>query len=312
VTTLGPSRRHWNTLLALRRRLREFDVVVAHGSTTLPVCALATLGTETPFVYRQVSDMLFWAPTRPRRARARLALGRAARVVALWGGAAEVLRERFGVPANRIAVVPNGVDGDHFRPVAAGPRSTMRTRLGLDPGRSVVAYVGALVPEKGVEVAVDAVAALDGVQLLVVGSGSERTSLELRAGRAAPGRVVFTGSVADVRDAYAAADLVILPSRGGDSMPAVLIEAALMGVPAVASRAQAIPDIVVDGETGALVDQVTSRAFAGAIGALLADSGRLHELGPRARAHCLDRFDLAVVTDQWLDVLERTVADATR
>ena len=51
-------------------------------------------------------------------------------------------------------------------------------------------------------------------------------------------------------EAYAAADVVVLASRGGDSMPAVLIEAGLCGVPAVATPVQAIPEIVLPGETG--------------------------------------------------------------
>ena len=91
IPTLGRSRHSLGTIRALRRKSRHADVVVAHGSTTLPVTALATFGLSCPFVYRQISDSLYWAPTRGHRARVRVGLMRAASVVALWDGAARTL-----------------------------------------------------------------------------------------------------------------------------------------------------------------------------------------------------------------------------
>src|SRR5256885_421281 len=92
VPVLGPAPRRLVTLRTLRRAICHADVVIAHGSTTLPACAIASAGTGTPFVYRQISDSLFWADTRVKRLRVRAGLSRATRVVALWDGSAEVLR----------------------------------------------------------------------------------------------------------------------------------------------------------------------------------------------------------------------------
>src|SRR5262245_36518288 len=61
LPVVGPTRRSLRTIRAVRERGADADVVVAHGSTTLPVCAIATLGSGTRFVYRQISDLRFWA-----------------------------------------------------------------------------------------------------------------------------------------------------------------------------------------------------------------------------------------------------------
>src|SRR5215207_6096109 len=172
VDVLGTSRLAPSTLRSLRRAARGSAVVVAHGSSTLPACAAALLGSGIPFVYRQISDPVFWTPSASRRLRVRTALGRARHVVALWSGSATVLHERFGVPEERITVVPNGVPP---RPaVDAGARTRARARFELAADEPVVAYVGALVPEKGIADLVRALASVP-ARLLVAGEGPARS-----------------------------------------------------------------------------------------------------------------------------------------
>src|SRR5690349_168446 len=67
LPTLGSKRLSLPTLLALRREAVAACVVIAHGSSTLPATAITTLGTGVPFVYRQISDVRFWARGRLRR-----------------------------------------------------------------------------------------------------------------------------------------------------------------------------------------------------------------------------------------------------
>ncbi len=288
----------------MRRELGESSVAVAHGSTTLPACAIASTATGTPFVYRQISDSRFWAPSGLRRLRVRVAMQRAAAVVALWSGSAETLHDHLGVPRARIRVIPNGVPVGRFTPVPPGKRAAPRRALGLDPTRPTLLSIGALAPEKGVDLVIDALAGLGDAQLLVVGDGPERSNLEARAARAAPGRVRFTGSLPDPLDAYATADVVVLASRGGDSMPAVLIEAGLCGLPAVSTAVEAIPEIVVDGVTGSIVPTDATAPLTEAIRSLLADPGQRGAFGAAARAHCLATFDVDTVAAHWLAVLD--------
>lgn len=301
VAVLGRTRLGVATLVALRAAMRKVDVVVAHGSSTLPACALASLGIDVPIIYRQISDSLFWANTPMKRWRVRHYLRRMARVVALWNGAASTLSENFGVPAAQIDVIPNGVPARRFsRPASESARQEARTKLGLDPSMATAVYVGALVPEKGVDLAVRAAGHLPDVQLLIVGDGPERAALEVLARSLDQGCIVFAGALDDPAAAYDAADAIVLASRGGDSMPAVLIEAGLCGVPAVATPIAAIADIVLDGRSGRLVPPDDVHALAAGIKEVL---GARDVLGEAARRHCLERFEIGVVAKSWARVI---------
>jgi glycosyltransferase involved in cell wall biosynthesis len=298
-----------STLRSLRREARRYQVVVAHGSTTLPACALALFGTRVPFVYRQISDSLFWAPSFPRRLRVRAGLARAARIVALWPGSARTLHQSFGVPDRKVRLVANGVPPDRFPPRDPAIVDDGRTRFSLRPDVPVAVYAGALVPEKGVDIVIEALAGVPKLQLLVAGDGPERERLESLVNTNAPGRVVFAGVLDDVASAYDVADFVVLASRGGDSMPAALIEAGLMGIPAVSTDVEAIPEIVVDGVTGVVAGSASIEAFRVAMQTMVDDPDRSRRMGVAARDHCLERYSIDRVALAWEDVLAQVVLE---
>src|SRR4029078_162204 len=83
VEVLGRGLRDLGTLRGPRARMSEMDITIAHGSSTGPACAIAGGGRRRAFVYRQVSDSRFWAPTHSRRLRVRLGISRARLAVAL-------------------------------------------------------------------------------------------------------------------------------------------------------------------------------------------------------------------------------------
>ena len=287
------------TLRALRRAARDTDVVVAHGSKTLPASVTALAGTGTPFVYRSIGDPLAWSGSGLRRRRTALLLARAARVVALWPAAAETLARVHGIPTERIEVIPNAVPAARFPVAGTADRAAARRRFDLPAEAPVVTCIAALSPEKDLATAIDAVAVLDGVHLLVVGDGPQRAELEAQAAAAAPGRVRFAGVLPDVHGSLAAADAVVLPSRT-EGMPGVLIEAGLTGRPAVASRVGAVAEIVRDGETGRVVEPGDVDGFAEGLRTVLAAATTL---GEAARRHCLAHFEIGVVAAQWRDLL---------
>jgi glycosyltransferase involved in cell wall biosynthesis len=304
VAVLGRTRTHPTTLRALRREAAAADVVVAHGSTTLPMCAATRLVSRTPFVYRQISDSRFWAPNRARRLRVRAGLAAAARIVTLWSGSADTLRTAFGVSDRKLRIVPNGVPSARALPIDRSRAAAARREFALDPEMPTVLSIGALVTEKGVDLAVTALGAIEGAQLLIAGDGPERGRLERLARQQAPGRIVFAGSITDPRPAFTAADVVVLPSRGGDSMPAVLIEAGLMGLPVVATPVGGIVDIVESGVTGILVPPDAVDPLRAALVELLADPERAVRLGDAAHQHCTERFSIEVVASGWERVLD--------
>lgn len=150
TAVLGPGRLHPRTLAALRTAARTADLVVAHGSTTLPACALALAGTRTPFVYVSIGDPRHWTASPLRRLRTGTLLRRAAAVTALADEAREVLVERFRLPAARVRTIPNARAADRYPPAAGeADRRAARQSLGLPPDGLLVAWLGSISPRSG-------------------------------------------------------------------------------------------------------------------------------------------------------------------
>jgi glycosyltransferase involved in cell wall biosynthesis len=299
VPTLGGQRLGAGTLAALRAEARAARLVIAHGSTTLPACALATLGTGVPFVYRNIGDPAHWAPGRVRRLRSSLLLRRARSIVAVSPGTARTLVDRYHVPSRRVRVIPTGSPASRFQPADEASRLRGREAFAVRRSQKVVLYLGALSSEKNVGLAIEALARLPGVHLLVVGDGPERPALELLAREVAPARVRFAGTTEDPARALAAADVLVLPSST-EGLPAVLIEAGLSRVPVVATDVGFVRDIVVDHRTGLLVPTGDVEALAAALATALSDATRLAEA---ARVRCLELFELGVVAALWHDLI---------
>lgn len=293
--SLGPS-----TLRALRRRIDSASMVVSYASRSLPACAAATLGTGKGFVYRSIGDVVSYAATPLRRARVTFYLRRATAVVALWPGGADALTHRHGVPKDKIRVIPRGVPAERFPSVDASRRADARRRFGLDPGAPVALCLGALIQDKNPDAAVDAVATVPGLHLVVAGDGPERERVEAYARERLPGRAHFLGVQDDPAAVLAASDVLVLPSLT-EGMPGVAIEAGLTGLPVVATDVGAVREVVVDGETGVVVPLGDPIALANGVAQALAEAD---VMGPRARERCLGRFEIGIVSQAWLELLD--------
>jgi len=305
VTVLGPARMSARTLRSLRSEIRSASVVIGFGSTTLPACSIAGLGLDTPFIYRSIGDIRYWTNSVARRARVRYFLRRADAVVALWPAAAEALHEVFGVPSERIRVIPNAVPAASFPPVDEARRRAARERLGVEPEVPLLAWIGALAREKNADLAIEAVGLVESCHLVIVGDGPELARVARVAERRADDRIRFTGLVQDPATVLAAADAVLLTSRS-EGMPGVLIEAGLSGLPTVATDVGGVREIVLPGETGELVPPSASpQDVAVAIRSVL---GRRSELGVAARELCRRRFEMEVVADAWLHLIDEVTA----
>ena len=300
VQILGPAPRSLASLRGLRRLAGDVDVVVAHGSSTLAACRLALWGAPTPFVYVNIGDPLHWASSPWRRSRVRWMLRGAAAVGAIAPTAVDRVVDHLGVPAERVRFTGNGRRGDEFVPATPEQRAAARSRFGLPAHRPVAVAVASLSAEKRLHVAVDAVAGLDEWHLLVVGDGPQAAALRERAATRCPGRVTFAGSLPDVRDAYRAADVALLTSET-EGLPGALVEAALCGLPVVATDVGFVSDVVRQGLTGRLVpvgDVVAVRAA-------LREALSLGSVwGPAGRELALAEFELATVVGRWRNLLD--------
>ena len=197
-------------------------------------------------------------------------------------------------------VAPPGVDPDRFRPLSAREREATRRRFGLDSDRPLVLGLSRLVPRKGFDVLIDAVAGLDSrVQLAIGGAGRDARRLARRAGeRGITDRCTFLGRVpdADLADLYGCADVFAMLCRerwGGletEGYGIVFVEAAACGVPSIAGRSGGSHEAVVDGETGFVVDPHDTGGVRAALDRLLGDDALRDRLGAAARKRAVDEM----------------------
>src|SRR5207249_10390307 len=139
------------------------------------------------------------------------------------------------------------------------------------------------------------------------GDGPQRQELEASAARRMPERCIFFGSLDDPRLAYWSSDLLLFPTRGGDSMPAVLIEAGLCGLASITTDVGAITEVIDHGTTGLVVPE-DSEKLASAVAALVSDATRRSAMGAAAAGRCSERFTIARTASAWLEVLSSVCA----
>jgi glycosyltransferase involved in cell wall biosynthesis len=187
------------------------------------------------------------------------------------------------------------VDLARFRP--APPDAGVRAGLGLEPDDRVVGIVARVQAHRRFDLLLEAAHRLFAkhprARLLVVGRGTRRAELaEAPAARLGiADRVVFAGYRAgDYADVLRASDVFTFLVPGSDGTCRALLEAAACGIPAVVTRRGALPEIVLHGETGLVVDE-TPEALAEAWGALLEDPERRARLGRRAAERAAREFD---------------------
>jgi glycosyltransferase involved in cell wall biosynthesis len=198
-----------------------------------------------------------------------------------------------GVVPQRCVLIENAIDTDEFRRGASSP-ALARQALGLPPDRFLIGAVGRLSPEKGFDILIRAVAAMQAAGrdagLVLVGDGEEEPRLRaLIAELGAADRIRLLGYRLDVRDLYQAMDVFALSSYR-EGLPNVLLEAMALEVPVIATRVAGIPRLIQDGENGLLVEPGAADALADGILRLHRDAALRARLGQAGRATIEARY----------------------
>jgi glycosyltransferase involved in cell wall biosynthesis len=189
-----------------------------------------------------------------------------------------------GVPREKITVVPTGVDFSRYQ--AAPDGGTLRAELGLPADVPLVGTVAILRRKKG---HLELLAALPSIlarfpDAHFVFAGDGPIQEVVREGIVSAGlqdRVHMLGLRRDVVNVLQSLDLFVLPTHQ-EALGTAFIEAAAMGLPAVATRVDGVPEVVADGETGLLVPSLDVPALAEAICRLLGDAELRRRMGAQA------------------------------
>lgn len=313
--SLRPGVRHLRGAALVHRRARDADVVYTTGMFGRSFAGATAA--RKPYVVKLTADPAFERARRrgvvagdvdefQRGSGLRIAALRLARDVELRRAAhvfcpSDYLRKlavEWGVPAERVSVLPNPAP----RVPELRPREELRASFGMNG--DTLAFAGRLGPQKALDVALAAVAAVDGISLVVAGEGEERARLEALAGP----RVRFIGAQPRERvlELFRAADASILSSIW-ENFPHTVVEALAAGTPVIATRVGGVSEVVADGENGLLVPPGDPDALADAVRRFFADDELRARLQARA-AESVRAYDRDVVFAR----IEQALADAIR
>ena len=230
---------------------------------------------------------------------------RSDRVIACSYYMREQVADIFGVPDERVAVIPNGIDPGDLRPHDEPELRRLRSQF-ADPSERLVLLIGRLVYEKGFQLALEAMSRVLGelpdTRFLVAGSGTHEHELRRQAAELGiDEHGTFLGWIGDdvLHSLYPIADVCVVPSIY-EPFGLVALEAMASGCPCIVADTGGLREVVPDGEAGLRFRARDPEALAEVAIRVLSDD----ELGRRLVAEAYEhvrRFD-------WSDVAERTAA----
>ncbi len=210
------------------------------------------------------------------------------RIIAFSAHERDAMARLYGADANKVSLVPCGVDLSVFRPL---DQASVRDRLGLN-GEKIILYVGRIEPLKGLDLLVETAAQIDigeSVRMIVVGAdangGVELDRVkQLAKERDLEDQIDFVGQVdhTELPLYYNAADVCVVPSYY-ESFGLVALESMACGTPVVATRVGGLPTIIDHGRTGYLKSWRCPEAFANSLEMIMSSDGLQQSMGEAAR-----------------------------
>jgi glycosyltransferase involved in cell wall biosynthesis len=275
----------------LRQMIRREAVRLCHAHTAHAhtLLWLATMGTGARLLVSRRVDFAVAGNVFSRRKY----LSPRVHFAAISTGVKRVLRDA-GIPEERIAIVPSGIDVGKFHRADADRTVDIRSEFHIPPGARIVGNIAHLADHKGHRYLIDAADIVikeePDVIFLIVGEGEERKALETQIARLGlQGKIILAGFRENVAAFLSAFDLFALSSHL-EGLCTSLLDAMLAGVPVVTTRAGGVPDIIKDNENGLLVEPRNPAALAHAIVRLLRDREFAQRLARSARETVLRDF----------------------
>ena len=302
-----------DTLLELRRLVRRERIDVVHWNFVAPlgnpyVWGLSVLcpGVRHWYTDHNSRYLPLASPAGGmKRAAKSLLLRRYDGVVCVSGYVQRCLEEQ-GCWSNLVTQT-HFINTSRFEPDPA-TRADVRKRLGAED-RFVLLVVGQLIREKGIDVAIAALAALPGQAVLwIIGEGPQGAELAAQiAERGLGDRARLLGLQSNVQPYLQAADVFVCPSVWAEAAGLVNLESQACGLPVVASRIGGVPEYVLDGRTGLLFSPGDADGLAGQVRRLIDEPDLRGTMAAAARTWALQRFSPEARLPELLDLYRNGV-----
>ncbi len=292
-------------LARLARFCRAKGVRVIQGVRTDQVALAVGRMAGVPVVLGSQRDIVWGGRSRWRTLRGFFD-GWLSGVIANSRAAADYRRSYSHIPADRVHIIPNGLDLDGF--VADTGPELSRSALGIPAEAPLLVILGRLeIAIKGHAILLDALQrpGLEGCHLVVAGDGRDRARMEaLIVELGLVGRVHLLGHRSDAGRVLGFGDMAVVASLH-ESSPNVILEAWAAGRPVVATRVGGIPELVADGEHGLLVPPDDAEALAMAIRRLLEDDQLCTRLATAGHAKMLRDHTAPVMAARFADLFDQ-------
>jgi glycosyltransferase involved in cell wall biosynthesis len=295
------------TVFALAKVISKIkpDVVHTHNLGPLIYAALATAMGRTRRLLHGEHGFPQSQRTSKSLAQRRMLYGACKRVHAVSRGLADELIQ-FGMPAEKIEVVLNGVDTERFAPYSS---ESARREVGLPTTGPIIGMVGRFDPLK---CHLPLIAAFEGLsqklpaQLVIVGKGGQIYEQVVNRATTSPvaNRIHMVGFQPEPKRYYQSMDLLVVPSLS-EGLSNVVLEAMSCGVPVLGHTACGNAEIITSGKDGILANLKTAKELESEIINALRDPNRLQQIGISARQTILNRFSMPTMVANYANLYRR-------
>ena len=242
-------------------------------------------------------------------------LKKASKVIALTRVEADQCRS-MGVPEEKIAIIPNGIDLSEYAELP--PKGAFKRKFNIPEDKKIILYLGRIHKTKGIDFLVRAYAYLTRKMnfkdaVLIIAGPDDGYLSEIKSlvqGLSISNSVLFTGPLygEDKLAAYVDSEVYVLPSRY-EMFPMAVLEAYACGKPVVASKVGGLKDLVINGETGFLIEVGSVDQLAKAILFLLNNINEAEEMGLRGKQLVKNKFSIEAVIGK-LEAIYKEVVEA--
>jgi sugar transferase (PEP-CTERM/EpsH1 system associated) len=296
-------------ILKLRQlfRTRDFDIIHTRNWAAFDGVMAACLTPKPVLIHgehgRDMSDPR--GEVYRRNLARRLLAFRTRKYVAVSKDLYTWLKQTVRIPMNKLAFIPNGVDTERFSP---GCDLNLREQLGISEDELVVGAIGRLDPVKNHQGLIRAVQMLQAngqrVRLVITGDGPLRREIEqsTQASLNTP-KGLLLGYRCDVERLYRVFDVFVLSSFA-EGMSNTLLEAMASGLPIVCTAVGGNTELVVNEQTGLLVEPADDGALATAIQKYLSSPSDRRRFGSNARRFAVENFSIRHMIDQYTALYE--------
>ena len=238
---------------------------------------------------------------------------RSNRIIAVSGSTQRYLIDREDLPDNAVAMIPNGIDGEVFRPATDSQKNEARQALGLPEDAFVIGGVGRLVPQKNFAQFLEVAARMRGrhpnLVFVIAGTGFlEQTLREKSASLGLGESVCFLGHVSDRQRLYHAMDALLITSEF-EGTPMTLLEAMASGLPVVASAVDGIAEVCTDGLDALLVPNQDLIRYVESVERVIGDGDYAGLLGRNARLNILEHYEIGALTRRIEDIYDEVLSE---